>query len=103
MMDHVHQSLVVFAVVEASESDSELVLSAVAHLAHQSRLEAGCARYDAYRSPKAPVVLIIHETWESTEALQAHRSSLHVERFKAVIRDTGATVWASECELANDV
>jgi quinol monooxygenase YgiN len=95
-------AIVVFAVVEASESDGETVFAAVEHLACQSRLELGCARYDVYRSGKAPVLLIIHEEWESCEALQAHRRSLHVERFKAAIGDTTATVWASQCELASE-
>jgi quinol monooxygenase YgiN len=102
MEDHVQHSIVVFAVVEGSESDAEMVFSAVEHLARQSRLEAGCARYDVYRSNKAPVHVIIHEGWESNEALQAHRRSLHVETFKASIGDTNAKVWASQCELASE-
>lgn len=88
----------VFAVVEGSDLDGEAVLSAVEHLARQSRLEAGCVRYDLYRSQKAPVLVIIHETWVSEQALQAHRGSLHVERFKAEIGNTTASVWASRCE-----
>ncbi len=88
----------VFAVVEGSENDGGAVLSAVERLARDSRLEAGCIRYDLYRSQKAPVLMIIHEAWVSDEALQAHRKSLHVERFKAAIDDTTATVWASRCE-----
>lgn len=95
-------SIVVFAVIEASRSDAEIVFSAVEHLAHQSRLEVGCSRYDVYRSSKAPVLLIIHEGWESNEALQAHRRSPHVERFKAAVGDTTARVWASQCQLASE-
>ncbi|MFN5997859.1 MAG: putative quinol monooxygenase [Paracoccaceae bacterium] len=95
-------STVVFAIVEAAESDAEMVFSAVEHLARQSRLEVGCARYDVYRSSKAPVLLIIHEGWESSEALQAHRGSLHVERFKAAISHSTAKIWASQCELASE-
>ena len=94
--------VVVFATVEASEIDAETVFSAVEDLARQSRLEVGCMRYDVYRSSKAPVLLIMHEEWESSEALQAHRRSLHVERFKASINNTSAKVWASQCELANE-
>lgn len=94
--------IVVFAVVEAAETDAEMVFSAVEHLARQSRLEVGCARYDVYRSSTAPALVIIHEGWESNEALQAHRGSLHVDRFKAAIGDTTATVWASQCELIGE-
>jgi quinol monooxygenase YgiN len=101
MEDHMQHSIVVFAVVEAAESDAEMVFSAVEHLACQSRLEVGCARFDVYRSCKAPVRLIIHEGWESSEALQAHRGSLHVEGFKAAISGTTATVWASQYELSS--
>ena len=93
-------SIVVFAVVEAAESDAEMVFSAVEHLACQSRVEVGCARYDVYRSREAPVRLIVHEGWKSSEALQAHRGSLHVEEFKKAISGTTATVWASQCELS---
>lgn len=95
------QSIVVFAIVEAAESDAEMVFSAVDRLARLSRKEVGCGRYDVYRSSKAPVRLIIHEGWESSEALQAHRGSLHVEGFKTAIRGSTATVWASQCELSS--
>ncbi len=93
-------SIVVFAIVEADESDAEMVFSAVEHLARQSRQEVGCARYDVYRPSKAPLRLIVHEGWKSSEALQAHRGSLHVEEFKKAISGTTATVWASQCELS---
>jgi quinol monooxygenase YgiN len=98
MMD----AVVVFAVVEASESDAETVFAAVQQLARESRLEAGCLRYDVYRSGKAPVLSIIQEGWESNYALQAHRRSPHVEKFKSAIGKTAAKVWASQCELASD-
>lgn len=39
-------TIVVFAVVEASASDAETVFAAVVELARQSQLEAGCLRYD---------------------------------------------------------
>ena len=94
--------VLVFAVVEGSEVDSGTVLSAVEQLARQSRLEAGCVRYDLYRSQKAPVLVIIHETWVSEQALQAHRGSLHIERFKAEIGNTTASVWASQCKPATE-
>lgn len=96
-------SIVVFAVVEAAESDNELVFSAVKQLARDSRLEAGCERYDVYRSGKAPVLLIIHEEWQSNAALQAHRGSLHIDRFKTAIGGTTARVWASQCDLTSAV
>ena len=98
MMD----AVVVFAVVEASERDAQAVFAAVQQLARQSRLEAGCLRYDVYRSGKAPVLSIIQEGWESNYALQAHRRSPHVEKFKSAISKTAVKVWASQCELASD-
>ncbi len=78
--------VIVFAVVEGSESDCGTISAAVDHLAMQSRQETGCIRYDLYKAQKAPVLMIIHETWVNEEALQAHKKSLHVERFKAAIR-----------------
>lgn len=90
--------VIVFAVVEGSDSDRGTICAALDHLAVQSRQETGCIRYDLYNAQKAPVLMIIHETWENEEALQAHKKSLHVERFKAAIRNTTATVWASQCE-----
>lgn len=102
MEEHLPDSIVVFAVIEGSENDAETVFSAAEHLARPSRLEVGCVRFDLYRSSKPPVLVILHEGWESNEALQAHRRSLHVERFKAAIRDTTATVWASPCALASE-
>ncbi len=95
-------TIVVFAVVEASERDARAVFAAVQQLARQSRLEAGCLRYDVYRSGKAPVLSIIQEEWESNDALQAHRGSPHIEKFKSAIGNTTAKVWASQCELASD-
>jgi quinol monooxygenase YgiN len=94
--------VIVFAVVEGSESDSSEIFSAVDLLAMQSRQETGCVRYELYRAQKAPVLMIIHETWVNEEARQAHKKSLHVERFKAVIGNTTARVWVSQCEPANE-
>jgi quinol monooxygenase YgiN len=95
-------AVVVFAVVEASERDAQAVFAAVQQLARQSRLEAGCLRYDVYRSGKAPVLSIIQEEWESNDALQAHRGSPHVEGFKIEISKTTAMVWVSQCELTSE-
>jgi quinol monooxygenase YgiN len=40
-----------------------------------SRQEPGCVRFDVYQSQTVPGRFILHEQWESKEALDAHRTA----------------------------
>ena len=89
----------VFAIIEASEADIQLVQAAVADLVRQSAAEQECLCYDAHLSVKEPMRLIIHEVWGSEKALQSHRGSVHVAQFKASLIHTSAKVWASAFQV----
>jgi quinol monooxygenase YgiN len=91
-------SRTVFAIIDASEADLGHVQEAVSELARQSISEVGCLRYDVYQSRKNPVRLINHELWTDDTALERHRASCHIARFKAKLDGTTAAVWASHCE-----
>jgi quinol monooxygenase YgiN len=43
--------------------------------------EAGCRRYDLYRSTSDPAVWVFFEEWESQADLDAHVASAHLRSF----------------------
>jgi quinol monooxygenase YgiN len=94
----VQDPITVFAIIEVPDADMIHVKEAVSELARQSILEAGCVRYDVYRSRKHPVRLIIQELWADDAAIERHRGSSHVKAFKAELAGTEAQIWASQCE-----
>lgn len=40
-----------------------------------SRQEPGCARFEVYQSNNDPARFLLHERWESQEALDTHRTA----------------------------
>ncbi len=51
------------------------VRSLLAEQARLSRQEPGCARFEVYHSKEDPRTFLLHEWWESEEALDAHRKA----------------------------
>ncbi|MCQ8279204.1 antibiotic biosynthesis monooxygenase [Acetobacteraceae bacterium KSS8] len=52
----------------------------------ESRKEAGCIEYAAYRTPDMPDRMTVVELWESAAALEQHNKTPH---FKALIGVVG--------------
>ena len=94
--------ITVFAIVDAPESDVDEVRTAVFRLTRQSITEPGCLRYEVYYSQKEPVRLVIHETSADESSLELHRHSSHVAEFKAALKCTAGSVWASKCLPENE-
>jgi quinol monooxygenase YgiN len=42
---------------------------------HLSRAEPGCLRYEVYQSQADPKVFMLYERWESSAALDVHRTA----------------------------
>jgi quinol monooxygenase YgiN len=49
--------------------------------------EAGCVRYDLYRSETDPAIWVFFEQWQSVAALDAHVQSAHFQAFLAAKDD----------------
>lgn len=49
-------------------------------LIEASLKDAGCKGYDFFQSITRPDVMMICETWESPEALEAHQNTPHFQR-----------------------
>lgn len=52
-------------------------------LEEASSLEAGCVYYAAFRDESHAGLFTVLESWEDAAALEAHRETPHVARFKA--------------------
>lgn len=48
-----------------------------------TRKEAGCLRYDLYRSSEGPAAYLLYEIWESREHHTAHTKTDHFLRWNA--------------------
>jgi quinol monooxygenase YgiN len=48
----------------------------LAEQARLSRQEPGCVRFEVYHSNNDPSKFLLHERWESQEALDKHRTAL---------------------------
>jgi quinol monooxygenase YgiN len=62
---------------EGSQDD---VLKLVEELIEKTRREAGCISYELFQSQSDPNEVTFIETWESSEALDAHAHSEHFTR-----------------------
>ena len=51
-------------------------------LIEPSRAEPGCVKYELYQCEEQSERFIIIESWESAEALNAHKSTPHFQHFK---------------------
>lgn len=63
--------------IEVAESNRAEVMETAKELVAASLKDKGCIAYDVYESATRRDVLMICETWESAEALDAHSKAEH--------------------------
>ena len=84
-------------IVEKSENMQPLREAAM-ELVELSLHDKGCIDYDLYASQSNDDRLMIYETWESREALQAHSDSEHFKRLVPQLQEL-ATMTLEEFEF----
>lgn len=57
------------------ERDIDQVRGLLAEQGRRSREEPGCVRFEVYHSSADPRVFVLHEWWESQQALDVHRTA----------------------------
>jgi quinol monooxygenase YgiN len=57
------------------DQDIPEIASLLAEQARLSRQEPGCARFEVYHSQNDPKFFLLVERWETTEALDVHRTA----------------------------
>lgn len=57
------------------ESNIDQVQSLLSEQGRRSREEPGCVRFEVYHSNEEERVFILHEWWESRDALDVHRTA----------------------------
>lgn len=65
------------------------------------RLEPGCHRFDVMVPEGTTDRLALYEIYDDVAALEAHRETPHLKKFRATVADVGAEVTATRCELQN--
>ena len=86
----------VVATIELAEGKREAFLAEQRKLLPLVRAEAGCVEYvpsvdaaltDPPKSPPRPNVVVMHEKWQSLEALRAHLTAAHMQDFRGRVKD----------------
>jgi len=68
----------IYANVLLTANDEKDIPAIREHLREQgrlSRMEPGCLRFEVYHSQSDPKVFLLIERWESSEALDVHRTA----------------------------
>lgn len=63
------------------EEDRAEIQALLAPLTEASRGEAGCVSYIPHWVEGEPATLVIYEQYKDREALEAHRGSLHFQKY----------------------
>lgn len=74
--------ITVFAYAEAAPGKEEELEKALLELVSQTRREEGCINYDLYRRADAVGAYTFYENWVDMPALERHRETQHVRRFR---------------------
>lgn len=67
--------------LHAAAGRHDELLASLLELAEATRREAGCLMYELYRDEADAGTFFICERWASSDALEDHNSSIHVDRF----------------------
>ena len=59
--------------IEANEGMGNKLAESYAKRCPEVRKEPGCTQFEFYKSIERPDIFILHEEWESEDALDAHR------------------------------
>lgn len=73
--------LFVFARIESSTDQVELVKSALISVVGATRKESGCIKYDLHQDTSNPEIFFMYEIWESAEDLNQHAKTPHFNAF----------------------
>lgn len=71
--------------IKAQDGAADKVFDAIQTLAVETRKEAGCLAYRVYTSSDDAQVFLIHEEWESPQALSDHGAMPHIKTFKSAV------------------
>jgi quinol monooxygenase YgiN len=89
----------VVSVFYAKAGFEELSIQEFTRFVHASRQEAGCLLFDLYRISDRRSVFVLHEAWDSHEALEAHAENFHTTHFQvAIVRYLEQVVQTIEIE-----
>ena len=75
--------LTISVLIPAKPGKGDALGAALRALLEPTRAEKGCLSYDAHRSNDDPDLYLMHENWESEDALRAHFDTPHLQDFVA--------------------
>lgn len=75
--------------IQVSADRRAATLEAAKALTASSLQDKGCIAYDIFESATRPDVLLICETWADADALAAHSTTAHFERYVGQIEQLG--------------
>ncbi|SNZ14067.1 Quinol monooxygenase YgiN [Terribacillus aidingensis] len=79
--------IIIHARMAVKPEKKEEFLKEIDAVVEGSRAEAGNNSYDLYQDPKDANSLIMVENWKDMDAVQAHNSSSHFQKFSAAAKE----------------
>jgi quinol monooxygenase YgiN len=73
--------LYLVATLKAAQGHEDKLLEALQALVPQSRVEAGCIKYDLHVDTTQPELFVVYEIWQDKQAVDQHASSNHFQTF----------------------
>jgi quinol monooxygenase YgiN len=90
-------AVTLIVLLRAREGQETILEAELGALVGPTRKEAGCLRYDLYRSADTLGALLLHEVWETRNAHTEHTHSPHFLRWNArkdaLLAGRDATFW----------
>lgn len=79
--------IIIHARMSVKPENKEEFLQEIEAVIKESRAEAGNNGYELFQDPKDPNSLVMVENWKDMEAVQAHNTSTHFQKFIAAARE----------------
>ncbi len=80
--EYKEEYIVVMAMIQAKESEKELVKEALCWLVEPTRKEKGCLIYTFYQNKENKALFYSYEIWENQSAIDKHLESGHIKAYE---------------------
>lgn len=83
--------IIIHARMSVKPANKEEFLQEIEAVIEASRAEAGNNSYDLFQDPKETTNFVMVENWKDMEAVQAHNTSSHFQKFIAAAKEMLST------------
>ncbi|WP_078393465.1 putative quinol monooxygenase [Shouchella patagoniensis] len=95
--------IIIHARMSVKPESKEEFLQEIEAVIEASRAEAGNTSYDLFQDPKETTNFVMVENWKDMEAVQAHNTSSHFQKFIAAAKEMLSTPLQADVYQAEKV